>query len=264
MLPRVNVVRGDAADYMLFSTRDAITNAIYMNGSWEEHMTAISRQFYDGIEAPLILDIGANLGGYSIPIAKELLSSKGTIYAYEPQRIIYYQLCGNIFLNRLDNVYAFNLALGDTDGTVQIPTIDYSASQNIGGFSIDEGYRNLHAGVSVTAAEFSHSVPILRLDNLVLPRPPSLIKLDVEGLELNVLKGGRKFLCDSGFPPILLEAWNVEWFKDKRTALLDFIVEMGYRYFQCGEEIIAQHPDFHRTIQFTVGASDTLYMERTR
>ena len=57
--------------------------------------------------APLVLDIGANLGAYAIPVAKKIASARGVVYAYEPQRIVYYQLCGNIFLNSLDNVHAF-------------------------------------------------------------------------------------------------------------------------------------------------------------
>ncbi len=121
MLPMIDLVHCQDADYLLLSTDDAITNHLRHRGTWEPHLVAISRMFVHGIAEPLILDIGANLGAYAIPLGKALDSVKGTIYAYEPQRLVYYQLCGNIFLNRLDNVFAFCTAIGERDGTVGTP-----------------------------------------------------------------------------------------------------------------------------------------------
>jgi len=57
---------------------------------------------------------------------------------FEPQRIIYYQLCGNIVLNRLDNFRAFNQAVGDSDGDIEMPEINYENNVNIGAFSLEK------------------------------------------------------------------------------------------------------------------------------
>ena len=100
MLPKIDLVRCQDADYLLLATDDAITLHLRHRGTWEPHLVAISRMFVHGIVQPLVLDIGANLGAYAVPLAKALDGAKGMIYAYEPQRIVYYQLCGNIFLSR--------------------------------------------------------------------------------------------------------------------------------------------------------------------
>lgn len=247
MLPRVNILRGDQADYLTFSTQDTITQVLYLEGSWAGLLQKIGETFCSDVDTPLILDIGANMGAFAIPIAKNIATRGGLIYAFEPQRIVYYQLCGNVFLNRLDNVYAFNMAIGNTDGTVEIPAIDYSASPNIGAFSLDPDFRNTLNAVTVKEDAPRYEIPLRQLDNFPLPKAPTLIKIDVEGLEIQVLQGAMQLLKASNFPPILLEAWKGEWFKVQRESLIRYLHEIGYTIMcELGEEIIAQNPSHHR------------------
>jgi FkbM family methyltransferase len=262
MLPRVNMVRCDNVDYLLFSSQDSISETIYNTGSWAAPLITISRMFYCDVASPLILDIGANLGAYCIPVAKEIAGNDGSVYAFEPQRIVFYQLCGNVFLNRLDNVHAFMRAIGDADGVVNIPNVDYATSTNIGAFSLDEEIRDRLNAIKIIG-QTGTDIPISRLDSLDLPRSPCLIKLDVEGLELKVLSGGRKFLQENRFPPILLEAWNLDWFAARRLTLLGFLNELGYTIFEIGQEIVAQHPAFDRFVEFRV-VSGIINMQRTK
>jgi FkbM family methyltransferase len=264
MLPRVNVVRTDRADYLLFSTNDAISRTIYANGTWAEPLLDISRMFYSDAEAPLIIDVGANLGAYSVRVAKDIATQSGCVYSYEPQRIIYYQLCGNVFLNRLDNIYAFNMAIGEQDGSLLMPSIDYDTSANIGGFSFDQESNERLKPVGLNSNQKSSEVAVARLDSLTFPGAPALVKIDVEGLELQVLKGARGFLEEHSFPPLLLEAWTADWFSDRRQALLDFLSILGYEYFSIHDELIAQHPKFPRQIKFVVDANSTIQMIRVR
>ncbi|MGP8474073.1 FkbM family methyltransferase [Burkholderia sp. PR2] len=264
MLPRVNLVKTDNADYLLFATRDAISANLYYNGSWDASLLTISQMFYANEKAPLVLDIGANLGAYAVPVAKSIAAQGGMVYAFEPQRIVYYQLCGNVFLNRLENVHAFNVAIGNQDGIIPLPAIDYSRSINIGGFSLDEQFNLRRNSVETVASQQPSDVPIARLDTLNFPKSPALIKIDVEGLELDVLKGGTAFLERHGFPPLLLEAWNLEWFSEKRAALLDYLKTLGYTWFAMGDELVAQHPSFARQVSFETGADGVIRMNRTR
>jgi FkbM family methyltransferase len=248
MLPRVNLIHGTTADYLLFATGDPVSTTIYKNGVWAEPLLTISSFFYADEVEPIVLDIGANLGAYTVPVAKELAATGGCVYAFEPQRIIYYQLCGNVFLNRLDNVFAHCMAIGNQDGMLDLPSIDYAASANTGGFSVDAGIRNRQDCVSINAAKREPSVPMLRLDSLTLPKAPSLIKIDVEGLELQVLQGAGNFLAQYSYPPLMLEAWTGEWFSSERQKLCDHIAALGYRTFAIGDELIAQHPLHPRQI----------------
>ncbi|APW41603.1 FkbM family methyltransferase [Rhodoferax saidenbachensis] len=263
MLPRVNLVRTDSADFLLFSTDDAVSKTIYSTGTWASPLLAISKMFYQDEAAPFIMDIGANLGAYTIPIAKDVASMDGMVYAYEPQRIVFYQLCGNAFLNRLDNVFPFNMAIGDTEGSVLIPSINYKDSKNIGGFTLDQDAHSHLGPVAIDGKDQGHAVRLACLDNLDVPKSPSLIKIDVEGLELQVLKGAVKFLEKHQYPPMLLEAWNLDWFQERRKELLDFLAHLGYECFAIQDELIAQHPLCQRQIQFKIEAS-TIQMARVR
>ena len=262
MLPRVNLIRTDQADYLLFSTSDAISTTIYTNGAWAQLMVDISATFCSDIKDPFILDIGANLGAYSVPLAKKLLPSHGFIYAYEPQRIVFYQLCGNIILNRLDNVHAFHSAIGSETSTIDIPEVDYSRTSNIGGFTLDRTIRP-ESNFLITKDDH-HSISVQRLDDLALPAAPSLIKIDVEGHELDVMTGAVQLLRNSNYPPLLLEAWTEDWFAEKRQALIAFVTGLGYTCFFLSDEIIAQHDQHHRQFEFGINDAGGLNMHRIR
>ncbi len=264
MLPRVNLVRAEDADFLLFSTNDIISRGIYETGQWLDAIANLVLLFVEEVRQPLILDIGANLGGYAIPLARKLAPMGGMVYAYEPQRIIYYQLCGNVFLNRLDNCYPFHMALGETSGQVEIPEIDYSRSFNNGAFSLNAEYMNKQPSVVAVASESKQMVDLRRLDDLQFPRRISLIKLDVEGLELSVLKGAQATLQKSGHPPLLLEAWTADWFARQRRELCEFLENLGYKLFFFGDEILAQHPAYPLFYEFTRSKPGVLTATRVK
>lgn len=199
MLPRVNLVKGNTAEYLLFSTQDAISRTIYARGAWAEPLILISRMFYDGIESPLVIDIGANLGAYAVSIAQELQQMNGSVYAFEAQRLVYYQLCGNLILNRLDNVHAFHLAIGEDDGFIKIPMIDYQSSENIGGFSLDQDIRNKVSAVALDQNRIAEQVTMKKLDSISFPKLADLIKIDVEGFELRASREEQDYLKQATF-----------------------------------------------------------------
>lgn len=267
MLPRVNLVKGNTAEYLLFSTNDTISRTLYNRGTWAEQLITVSRMFYDGIESPLVIDIGANLGAYAIPVAQELQQMNGSVYAFEAQRLVYYQLCGNLILNRIDNVHAFHLAIGEGNGSIAIPMLDYQSSENIGGFSLDQDIRNKsNKGFDIVLDKklISEQVPMKKLDSISFSKMADLIKIDVEGFELRVLKGGTGLLEASHFPPLLLEAWRDEWFQKQRTELMDYLQWLGYQCFELLDDVIAQHPDYHRHIDFAVADNGVINLIRTR
>ena len=57
------------------------------------------------------------------------------------KEIVFQQVCANVLLNRLDNVYPVNLALHNTECEKTNPDLDFWKSQNVGGFSIDDKIR---------------------------------------------------------------------------------------------------------------------------
>ena len=90
MLPIVNLIPCNDVNFLLFDTNDAISTYLKADGVWEESLLRLSKVLLVGIPQPLVLDIGANLGAYCVPLAKEIASRGGLIFAWEPQRIVYY------------------------------------------------------------------------------------------------------------------------------------------------------------------------------
>lgn len=264
MLPRVSQVECVEANYLLFSNEDMISNTLFTTGVWEERVLKVAKFFLAELDAPLVLDIGANLGACSIPLAKQIAGTGGKVIGFEPQRIVYYQLCGNIVLNRLDNFYAMNAAVGEADGVVDIPEIDYQNNKNIGAFSIDARYRQ-HHGIDAAMKAGKHKVPLIALNTFEVEKPPALIKLDVEGFELNVLKGATDFLPNNGYPPIIFEAWPYSWFKEGREELLSFVTSLGYNITNISRgDCVAQHPKHPTGVAFEAADNNVIHMRRTK
>lgn len=264
MLPRINVIKCNEADYMLFQTEDVISNSLYKTGQWESYLLTISKFFFKDIESPLIIDIGANLGAYSIPIAKSIQQSGGQVIGFEPQRIVYYQLCGNIILNRLDNYIALNKAVGQTNQEIEIPEIDYNKNHNIGAFSLDKSLRKT-LKMEQYMKNKTNTVPMITLNSFSTPKSPALIKIDVEGYELNTLKGAINFLEQNQYPPILFEAWSNDWFKEEKVELLNYIKYLGYSIsLNIKDEYVAQHPSNPVYIQFSQENNNSIAMKRIK
>jgi len=265
MLPLVNIINCKEANYLLFNTNDLISRTLYNSGQWQEYLIVISKFFVKGVDKPLIIDIGANLGAYSIPLAKSIQAVEGTVIGFEPQRTIYYQLCGNLILNRLDNYVAYNSAVGEKNCMIEMPVLSYEKHHNIGAFSLEREFRIAKGIEQYTSYEKFTSAQMITLDSLQTPKSPSLIKIDVEGYELNVLKGGVKFLEEHSYPPLLFEAWSAAWFAEHKKDLFKFIAELGYTIsLTIGEEYVAQHPKHPVNVEFQKHDDGRVNMVRTR
>jgi FkbM family methyltransferase len=154
------------------------------------------------------LDIGANFGSHTIPLA-QFVGPGGAVYAFEPQRILFQILCGNVALNEIGNVRALPVALGRAAGRTKVPALDYRGANNFG-------------GIPLGAAE-GEDVAVVALDQVELPKA-RLIKIDVEGMELDVLAGARATLARCR-PILYVENDRA----DKSEALVAQLLQDGYR-----------------------------------
>jgi FkbM family methyltransferase len=245
MLPPVTIIETDNGKFMVLRGSDSITHALLMDGVYQGFVADISEFILKDCDFPVVLlDIGANLGAYTIPMALGTRQPR-TIHAFEPQRVVFQALCGNVFLNQLDNVRARQCALGNRDEMIRIPRIDYATCGNIGGYSIDPLVLAADRGdfpADSIIGEEDELCEMRRIDSLGLP-PCHLVKLDVEGHELEVLKGMGETLRASSYPPILFEAWNVDWFAGAKRELLAHLAGLGYQVTQVDVgDFLAQHP----------------------
>ncbi len=252
MLPKVNIYEmNDGVRYMLFEEADqrGVSGMLKQNKVYEPNLFIVSEAILRqaSIDRTLVLDIGANLGSYVVPIARRF--NNMSFLCFEPQPHVYQQLCGNLFLNSLDNVSAKNMALGRKAGNLTLTLPDYSLDHNIGAFTVKE---EIHANLRGEANKGECvTVPINHLDYLNLEEI-ALIKLDVEGSELDVLHGGVGTLARNLFPPIIYEAWDLDWYRKEKLALESFLKDLGYSIsnFDGSDNYLAQHPNHGTGIGF--------------
>jgi FkbM family methyltransferase len=192
---------------MMYLRRDAyVGRSFHEYGEFSEGEVEIFRSALR--PGDIALDIGANLGAHTIPLA-QIVGPTGFVFAFEPQRILFNILCGNVALNELTNVKAFPLALARAPGQINLVPLDYRGANNFGGISL--------------GGEKGEAVPVASLDQMGLPKL-RFIKLDVEGMELEVLLGAKALLARDR-PLLYVENDRLE----KSEPLVAQLLADGYR-----------------------------------
>jgi hypothetical protein len=105
-------------------------------GEWSE----LEFDLFSQIIQPgdFVLDIGANMGGFTVPLSK--LVGDGTLWAFEPQRLVHQLLVSNLALNEIRNTRAYQIGIGAVDGSILVPRVNYSKPGNFGGISLLNKY----------------------------------------------------------------------------------------------------------------------------
>ena len=171
----------------------------------------------------VVLDIGANLGVWSIPLANSI-GKLGRVYSFEPQRDMISYLHSNILANNLQNIFPFHAAISNTSGFIILnQNISHTNDSplNYGGFTIN----NLDS-TSYNDQLSTYYVQTFRLDDLYnnhIFECPDLIKIDVEMHELNVFIGSIHMLQEC--KPILLFEANC---KELMHSILSLLNNVGY------------------------------------
>jgi FkbM family methyltransferase len=166
-----------------------------------------------------VIEVGANIGAHSVSIAKKLEPQGRRLMAIEPQPIIFQNLCANLALNGLFNVHTANVAISNTPGALNFLMPNYRQSgSNFGGVAMYESGAAPHGSITQT-------VSANRLDDLVPEGfDVGLIKIDVEGFELKVLKSAVKTIAR--YRPVLyLENDRPEL----SPALIEWLFGVGYK-----------------------------------
>lgn len=172
------------------------------------------------------VDVGANVGVFSTLVGTRIPDVR--ITAVEPFPPVREDLVANLALNGLD-VTVVDAAVSDTAGTATFEVLDRDvlnrlASPGTSGTRADPGPGAGAAGISV---------PVTTLDELVGADPPALVKIDVEGSELLVMRGARRLLSIPGTAPVLLfeHAGHGTHFGITPAQVRQFLAELGYRIY---------------------------------
>jgi len=156
----------------------------------------------------VVYDIGAHAGFYSLLFSK-LLNKNGKVFAFEPDVENFYFLEKHLRLNKVKNVVCLPIAVGSTNKLCYF----------------SKG-RSSYTGRIQTDRQTDRMVCVMSIDNLVFENclpPPDLVKIDVEGFELEVLKGMIKTIQKQA--PILFVAIDD---KANRSPILNMLSDFGY------------------------------------
>lgn len=178
------------------------------------------------IQASWVLDVGANVGDVAIHALKTYPDCK--VICFEPVSETY-----KILKHKLhrygDRVILFQQGLSDVSGRCEINLTTYHGANSILPQSKFHKFFNPH--VREVGKE---TISVVRLDDIAATFPTThidIMKIDVEGYELNVLRGGAEYI-PSHVDTIIIEASlqrDVSWESQSIVELFTLLQEMGFR-----------------------------------
>lgn len=202
------------------------------------------QHFGDGV---MMVDCGANIGVHTLEAAN-LMREWGGVIAIEAQERIFYALAGNIALQNCFNARAIWAAAGAKDGVGLMTEPDYRLSGSYGSLELcaerRPGRNNEDIGQPIDRDRPTRTVPVVTIDSLKIPRL-DLLKIDVEGMELDVLEGALETIMRC--KPILI----VEHIKLESYELPAVLKSFGYEGVPSGMNTLAFPKDatYVRTVE---------------
>lgn len=164
-------------------------------------------------EGDNVIEVGANIGSHTVGLAKSV-GSTGHVVAIEPQPEVFRILCANLALNGLTNAIPFMNGCGAESCLMRVNSTNYQT-------------KNIHnsGSASLNNSDDGTLVSVVTLDELVGNMPSlRLIKVDVEGMEKEVLEGAKR-LIEQHRPFLYVENDRAERSKE----LIELIMGAGYR-----------------------------------
>jgi FkbM family methyltransferase len=165
----------------------------------------------------IFVDIGANNGFFSLLVAS--LSQGNIVYSFEPSPSAYARLTNNIGLNSFKNIQPYNLALGskEDDGYMNIS-------------NLEDGLNSLKV---IPNSNSMVPVHITTLDNVLKVREVDIIKMDVEGMEEEVMKGAKEIIGYNHSIKIIFEH-NATFLNEKSDNGVSFLTNLGFSIYRMG------------------------------
>jgi FkbM family methyltransferase len=196
-----------------------VETSIYNTGTYEKGTLQIIKENLK--EGEVFVDVGTNIGLMSL-FASQLVKTSGKVYAFEPHPLTRQILLENIEMNSAENILVSAYAAGSERGRSRI--FD-GKDQNRGSASL-----SLEGQISK-----GYEVEVISLDEFFGEKHISMMKVDVEGYELEVLKGAQNILKRDQPPFLIVECSQLRenTFGSSATPLFDYIKSVNnYRIFK--------------------------------
>lgn len=205
-----------------------IQKRIYLYQYYEPECVRAARRFMP--VGGVVIDVGSNIGQYSL-LAAKLLGRSGRVIAFEPNPDVLRLLRHHIEINDFDNIEVIPCAVSDVDGE----SLFYPSPL--------KGNTGMGSLIPGNAAPDSHEkinrldpirVETVRLDQVLESRNISrlsFVKVDVEGFELAVLRGLGSYLERRRIRALMVEIWPDKYRHDgySANAIMDYMESFGYQ-----------------------------------
>jgi FkbM family methyltransferase len=168
------------------------------------------------------VDAGTHVGQYTL-VASDIVGPSGSVHSFEPQPDTFELLQHNVETNKLTNVHLNRCALGETCSNAELYL---ACPDNVGQSSFRRPHNYSGKAVTVNCRTLDdyadeHGIQV------------NVIKIDVEGAELSVLRGATKILSASVKPCLIVEFWE-EFQQECGSSCAEmvyFLNAHGYKLF---------------------------------
>ncbi len=211
--PNTNVTIGSISATLSVTTYPEFERFYDLKGERE----ALSDLLSETSEGDVFYDIGANVGLYSCLVGST--ASDCQIYSFEPHPTNVEALRRNLKLNSI-NAEIFQLALSDEEGTVELSSKGSEAGLGEHSLDITESESTIPVTVRLLdAVRDEHNLPV-----------PTVVKIDVEGAELNVIRGAKETFSDPKCKTIYCEVHpeRIEMFGGSYTEIQNQLNNFGF------------------------------------
>lgn len=173
----------------------------------------------------IFYDVGANIGAYSL-VASKFTKGGIKVYAFEPSYSNFAQLCKNIMLNKCqDSIIPLSIPLSDKTaiGYFNYSSVESGTADHTFGFPIN--YKGKKFKPICRQLMLSY-----KIDDLVKHiDPPNYLKIDVDGIELSILRGADKTLSTPSVKSVLVEVVELPQKLKEREAIVAFLNSKGFK-----------------------------------
>lgn len=171
-----------------------------------------------------VIDVGANIGLYTLTFAKYVGKKEGIVFAFEPSDEAFFRINQNIKLNNFKNIKTYKLGVSDEIGESEFYITE------------DDAYNSLGKTPMKKIIE-KRNIPTITLDKFIEDNnldEINILKIDTEGGDYLVLRGATKLLENKN-PPIILCEYNrttQSGYDYRLDDLIDFLKLKNYKIYE--------------------------------
>jgi FkbM family methyltransferase len=202
----IDKVSGPEGEQFFFRRDDTIGESLRRYGEWARNEMDYFANFIS--LGDFVVDIGCNVGTHTM-FFSEKVGINGHVFSIDAQMAAIALTSLTASVQRRDNISVFNVAVGEKYELVKFPNPDYNLQNNFGALRKSDGGK---------------VVPQIQLDGLKLNKV-DFIKMDIEGDELNALKGAQETISQHR-PKISCEILE----ESAKTGIMNFLDDFGYIY----------------------------------